>query len=301
MTGLQGGLEAGRIRDILLMIIAWVSTSSASVLVLLSGSNALTCAFWRVLITALLICSYAVLKQTVSGNDFMSISRSIFLKAFVAGILLGIHFLSWMESLFLIPVALSTTVVVTYPLINALVEWFMRRELHAGEAFGLILAFLGVIVAMRPQATSNSSLTGVILAVVGALSVAGYFYLGRLSRIAGAPLTTYTVIVYASASLTLGFYALTTRSPILPPSLTSWMYVVMLALIPMLGGHTVMNYLLKKMKSYVVTSISLGEPPGATLLAAILLGQVVPAETIAGMAIALAGIAVVLHTSLKET
>ncbi|MEM4486178.1 MAG: DMT family transporter [Zestosphaera sp.] len=301
MTGRWRRSEIWKIRDVFLMIIAWVSTSSASVLVLLSESNALTCAFWRVFITTLLIYSYTVLERAVGKEGLKSVSRSNFLKAFAAGVLLGIHFLSWMESLFLVPVALSTTVVVTYPLINALAEGLMRRRLHVGEAFGLILAFLGVFTAMKPQITTNSSTAGLVLASIGALSAAGYFHLGRLSRMSGVSLTSYTVIVYASSSLTLGLYAMITGSSVSPSSATSWTYVILLALIPMLGGHTVMNYLLKKMKSYVVTSISLGEPPGATLLAAILLGQSVTMETIVGMVLVLTGITVVLHTSIRET
>ncbi|MEM3142895.1 MAG: EamA family transporter, partial [Zestosphaera sp.] len=68
----------------------------------------------------------------------------------------------------------------------------------------------------------------------------------------------------------------------------------------MLGGHTVINYLLKRMKSYVVTSIALGEPPGATLLAALILGQQIQAETILGMALALVGILITVYGSLEK-
>ncbi|MFN3268797.1 MAG: DMT family transporter, partial [Zestosphaera sp.] len=248
--------------DLILMMIAWVSISSASVLVILSGTTALVCAFWRVFLSSVIILSSGL----VWRPEVSLASPPIYLRSVVAGVLLGFHFLTWMESLFLIPVALSTTVVVTYPLINAFFEGIAHKTLRRVEILGLTLAFIGVVIATQPQLSSESGVLGVFLAFIGSLCAAGYFYLGRSSRKSGMPLTSYTIIAYTAASLTLLIYALVTKSTLLPASTNSWVYVFLLAIIPMLGGHTIINYLLKKMKSYVVTSVALGEPPGATLL-----------------------------------
>lgn len=284
--------------DLVLMIIAWVSISSASVLVILSGATALVCAFWRVFVSSVLVLSYRALTEPARRSRVNLISPSIYLKSVVAGVLLGLHFLTWMESLFLIPVALSTTVVVMYPLINALFEGITHKTLKKVEILGLTLAFTGVIIATRPQLGSETGVLGVFLAFIGSLCAAGYFYLGRSSRKAGMPLTSYTIVAYTSASLTLLAYALATKSTLLPASTTSWTYLFLLAVIPMLGGHTVINYLLKRMKSYVVTSVALGEPPGATLLAALILGQQIQAETVGGMTLALIGVLITVYGSL---
>lgn len=280
------------------MMIAWVSISSASVLVLLSGTTALVCAFWRVFVSSVLILFYRALAEPMRLSELNLISPSIYLKSAVAGVLLGLHFLTWMESLFLIPVALSTTVVVMYPLINALFEGITHKTLRKVEILGLTLAFTGVVVATRPQLSSETGVLGVLLAFIGSLCAAGYFYLGRSSRKAGMSLTSYAIVAYTSASLTLLVYALATKSTLLPASTTSWTYILLLAFIPMLGGHTIINYLLKRMKSYVVTSVALGEPPGATLLAALILGQQIQAETVGGMTLALIGVLITVYGSL---
>jgi len=299
-----GPASAGRrasLADVALMIIAWVSISSASVLVILSGTTALVCAFWRVFVSSVLILSYKIFEGVAKRSGSGTTNPSTYLWPAVAGVLLGLHFLTWMESLFLIPVALSTTVVVMYPLINALLEGIAHKNIRSAEILGLATAFAGVVIATRPQLGSEAGVQGVSLAFVGSLCAAGYFYLGRVSRKAGMPLTNYTIAAYTSASITLLAYALITKSSILPATTTSWTYVFLLAMIPMLGGHTVMNYLLKRMKSYVVTSIALGEPPGATLLATLILGQRVQAETLEGMALALVGIAVTVYGSMKDS
>jgi len=286
--------------DLVLMMIAWVSISSASVLVILSGTTALVCAFWRVFMSSILILFYKALAESMRHPRVNPADFSVYLRSVVAGVLLGLHFLTWMESLFLIPVALSTTVVVTYPLINAFFEGIAHKTLRRIEILGLALAFSGVVMATKPQLGSEAGVSGVSLAFIGSLCAAGYFYLGRSSRKAGMSLTNYTIVAYTSASLTLLIYALVSKSTLLPASTTSWAYVTLLALIPMLGGHTVINYLLKRMKSYVVTSIALGEPPGATLLAALILGQQIQAETILGMALALVGILITVYGSLEK-
>ncbi len=283
--------------DLILMMTAWVSISSASVLVILSGTTALVCAFWRVFLSSVIMLSSGLVWRPETSLA----SPPIYLRSVIAGVLLGFHFLTWMESLFLIPVALSTTVVVTYPLINAFFEGITHKTLRRVEVLGLALAFAGVVIATQPQLSSESGVLGVFLAFIGSLCAAGYFYLGRSSRKSGMSLISYTIIAYTAASLTLLTYALVTKSTLLPASTNSWVYVFLLAIIPMLGGHTIINYLLKKMKSYVVTSVALGEPPGATLLAALILGQQVRAETLGGMILALIGILITVHGSLGNS
>lgn len=43
----------------------------------------------------------------------------------------------------------------------------------------------------------------------------------------------------------------------------------------MLGGHTLMNYLLKYVKTSTVTAVALGEPIGAGILAYMIFGETV--------------------------
>jgi len=65
-----------------------------------------------------------------------------------------------------------------------------------------------------------------------------------------------------------------------------------LALGPMLIGHTGLNWALKHSPAFVVNLTLLGEPVGATLLAALLPGirEVPGIATLAGGAVVLAGI-----------
>jgi len=171
------------------MIIAWMSISSASVLVLLSNANAYAAAFWRLLFSFLMLLPLGLLNHGSSPLRFSPAS-------FTAGVLLGLHFLLWMQSLFMISVSLSTTIVVTYPAVIAVLERvFLKEELSAQQLAGIILGTAGVAVLVRPS-LQNESFVGIALAGAASLLAAGYFMLGRISRRGGEDLFSYVLPAY---------------------------------------------------------------------------------------------------------
>jgi drug/metabolite transporter (DMT)-like permease len=65
-----------------------------------------------------------------------------------------------------------------------------------------------------------------------------------------------------------------------------------MALIPMLIGHSLLNYLLRHMEVLPVTASVIGEAVGAAVLAAIFLNQTLEPQAYAYMLIILFGIAI---------
>jgi len=63
-----------------------------------------------------------------------------------------------------------------------------------------------------------------------------------------------------------------------------------IALVPMIFGHTLYNWVLKWISAPVVSISLLGEPVGASILAFIVLGEVPGSLTMIGGAVTLAGI-----------
>ncbi|MEM1527921.1 MAG: DMT family transporter [Sulfolobales archaeon] len=280
-----------------LIVVAWLSISSASIIVVLSRATALACAFWRLFIAALLIALYSLFKglKDFYLEDIKYISLSI-----LSGIFLATHFLTWMESLFYIPISLSTTIVVLYPLIAMLYETVLRiSRPRWSELIGVLVAFCGTVVAVRPYLVEKA-LYGSILAFSGAITGAAYFTVGRYLRKKGVGLASYTLVCYSTSTIFLFAYSVVTKQSIIPGELNAWVYLVLLALIPMLGGHTVINYLVKYMKSYVATVIGFGEAPGATILASLILSQDVSLNVLIGMAITMLGALYTIREGVKQ-
>ena len=280
------------------LAVIWVSISVSSILVLLSGESAWVCAFWRLTLSLPLLTLSALITRTPL-NARLSPRNTV--AAITAGALLALHFVTWMESLHLISVALSTTLVVTYPAISALIgHVIMHVKVRREEVVGLFIALGGVIIALYNGLIGSnvgpSWPLGSALAIIGAFAAAGYFSLGGYLRSSGMNLAQYTLLAYGSAAAWLLLASALVGTTIVPARLEAWPYLIALAAVPMMGGHTLMNYLLKRMPAHVVTSVALGEPAGASVLAAVILGQVPAANVVIGMTLTMIGVWLVIRS-----
>ena len=82
----------------------------------------------------------------------------------------------------------------------------------------------------------------------------------------------YVALVYGSCFVLLLGFAATADAPVLGPPPREMAIFLALAVGPTLFGHTGLNWALKYLPAYVVNLTLLGEPVGATLLAAVLPG-----------------------------
>lgn len=277
------------------LVIAVISVSWASILVILSNTSGLICALWRLIFSTIFTWTLLIL----SGNKMKVNSKTITL-TFIAGICLSIHFTLWMESLFMIPVAISTTIVSSNPLFSSLLGFILLKEKPSIiQVIGTILAIIGIsiLAGLTSQINGTIGSLGVIYALIGALTVAIYFTIGRSLRHIMNTIS-YTALVYSFAAIILLIIAIINNENILNHSINTWSIFIALALIPMLLGHTLLNYALKFMKLITVTTITLGEPIGATILAKIILNQQVKLNSILAIIITLTGITL---TILRET
>ncbi|RLG76778.1 MAG: EamA/RhaT family transporter, partial [Thermoprotei archaeon] len=253
------------------------------------GADATACAFWRTLIAGVIMAA-----GTIRGSRYSLIKGKYMVYSVLAGVMLSAHFIMWMKSLFMVPVAVSTTIIVTYPLFNALADAVILGETPSKlQILGLILAFTGVVLFIHPAVTVNYSIAGVLLALASALAVAGYFSLGRVVR-RKVSLSEYTSIAYLVSAAVTATYAVVAGENIINYPPKAYAYFVLLALVPMLGGHTLMNYLLRYFKTYVVSSLGFMEPVGASILAYLLLKQYVSTYTATSMTLVLAGVFLVI-------
>jgi len=271
-----------------------VSISSSSIIVLLSNAEAEACAFWRTFIAGLLTLAY----KLIGDRESQSICRDDVMLSIASGFFLALHLLFWMKSLFFIPVSVSTTVVDTYPLITILTDTLLGERPSIVQMIGLILGFTGIVVFMQPWVLGEYSPYGVILAFLGAIAEAVYFTLGRIVR-RRMSLLSYTTYTYNTSSIVLLLYGIFIGSNIYLYPLTTYMYFLLLAIIPMIGGHTLINYLLRYRRTSIATSIVLCEPIGASIMASILFKQIVDISKIFCMILTLTSTTIVIFSGRK--
>ena len=285
--------------EYLLLAVAVFNVSTASILVRLSGVHGFVAATWRLVFSALLTLGL-VLVSTKLRSEVRRIRRRDALLMVVSGIMLALHFDLWMTSLQHLSVAASVTIVDSYPAVLAIVGYTLFKERYTGlQLVGAGVAILGIALLSLHSASGGivppggDPLLGVATSFSGMLAVAAYFSIGKevRSRLSTA---TYTGIVYASGAVFSGAATLMLGKPLTGFEAETWAYLALLAILPMLGGHTVINYLLSKLSLLASTAPILGEPVGASILAKIVLDEPVDPGTAVYMVVTLTGIGMVI-------
>jgi len=258
-----------RVKLIAIVLVITLSISSASILVILSRLNPGSASLWRLALSTIILFAF-------DRKSLRELTRKTLLLSMVAGVALGLHFTLWMESLFLIPVFESTLLVDTYPLLLTLYEKaFLKARVRPKEIIGLTAASL--LLYFFLGGVNQGFSIGHVYALTSSFFVSIYFLIGRVLRHNfNLPTKTYVIPTYATAAITSLIYCLFKSSIEIPATPGSLLFVILLAIVPMIGGHTLMNYLLKFYKSNTVSSLSLVEPIGASILAYLILGQAEP-------------------------
>jgi len=286
---------SGRPSPALVLGLSLVGISFAAPLVRLSTAHPVAIAAWR-LGFSLLIVAIAL---AVSGQwrQLRRLGSRDIAVASAAGVMLALHFWSWNTSVGLTTVAASVVLVNLQPVFVALfsARWLGEppgRRQWLGIA--LALAGAGVVAAAgftAIVAAGHRPLLGNLLAVVGAITAAVYYVIGRGLR-KTIDLWAYVGVVYGACFVALLAIAAIWRVPLTPQPPRDLAIFAGLAIGPMLLGHTGMNYALRYLPAYVVNLTVLGEPVGATLLAAIIPGiaEVPTASTLVGGGLILGGV-----------
>jgi drug/metabolite transporter (DMT)-like permease len=279
------------------LFLSVLGVSLSGPLVRLSSAHPIAIAVWRLAFSLALIA----IPLAISGSwrQWRTLDARSFGFASIAGLLLAIHFWSWNTSVGLTTIAASVVLVNIQPLIVAALSAIWLREPPTRQQWaGIGIAMAGAIVVVLPDLLSTGGLAsnrravlGDALALIGAVTAASYYVIGRHLR-QTLDLWAYVALVYGACLASLLLMALALRVPLGSYPAREYGIFALLALGPMMLGHTGMNWALRHARAYQVNIVLLGEPIGATLLAAMLPGirERPTLLTLFGGAIVLAGI-----------
>ena len=275
----------------LLVVLAVVGVSVSGPMVkwsLSCGASPVMIAFGRMLLSALLLLVPAV-KSGELQAIFHAPKRQLGL-ACAAGLLLALHYTAWMTSLSFASTFVSTALVCTQPLFVAALSGILLHEPIKREAIpGAIVAIIGAaLIALLSMTGEHGSLLGDMLALLGAMFIAGHWLCGRAAR-KNLPAIGYMTFVYWVTALCLLCISPFTGG--LQVTLSSLGGVIVLAVVCTLGGHALMTYLLGFVSADVVSFALLGEPIGAAIWALLLFREPVTLPLLIGGMTVIAGLA----------
>ncbi|GAB4098659.1 DMT family transporter [Sinomonas halotolerans] len=253
--------------------------------------TALAIAFWRNAIAAVVMAAPVALG---SPRQFSRLGRREYFWSAVAGTALALHFVCFIVSLTLTSVAASTALVCLQSGWIAVFSLLRGHRLPSAVLVGLGLSFAGVVaITGLDLGSSPDALLGDLLAVAGGILAALYTMAGGQARKTMGT-GTYTTLCYGVCAALVALMAAATGQRLTGFEPTGWAGIIAITIAAQLVGHTAFNHLVAVLSPLVVSMFILLEIPGAALLAAVFLGEVLPAGTYAGLGLILAGLAVVV-------
>jgi drug/metabolite transporter (DMT)-like permease len=280
------------------MAVAVLGISLSAPLTTLLAAPMLALAFWRNAAGAAVLLPVLLFREraTLTGLRLRDLRSSV-----VAGLFLAAHFAAWLPSLSMTTVAASTALVTTTPIWTALAARVSGVRLPAAIWWGLVLAVLGVaLIAGVDVAVSLRALAGDGLALLGALCAGGYVLSGARAR-QRLSTSAYAVVCYSVCAVAIAVAAVLADAPLGGFSGRDWLLIAAITVCAQLLGHTLLNLLLSSVGPTMVSLVVLLEVPGALVFALVILGQVPPLLALPGVALVVAGVALVVRASRPST
>ncbi len=288
----------------LALLFAILAVSTASIFIKFAQEDApsLVIAALRLTLASLVLTPIALTRHRA---ELRGLTRTDLMLGLLSGLFLSIHFATWITSLEYTTIASSVVLVSTGPLwVALLAPVFLREPLTRPVLIGMALALVGgIVIGMSDSCAWNNgiscpsldqvlhgrALLGNFLALTGALMVAGYLMIGRKLRIK-ISLVPYVFLVYSTAAICLlAFMLIAGESPFGYTPIT-YLWILLLALIPQLIGHSTYNWALAHLPAAFVAITTLGEPIGSAILAYFILQETPTAAVLTGGALILIGI-----------
>jgi drug/metabolite transporter (DMT)-like permease len=216
------------------------------------------------------------------GIRISSYNKRHILLGMLGGFFLSLHFFFWISSLKFTSVASSVVLVATNPIFVGLFSYLFFKEKQPAEVIiGIILSFSGSIIITVGDcsfqgltAQNPSFLIGDILAFLGAIMASGYLMVGSKLR-EEMDILPYISMVYTFSACFLLITSLSLGVSFTGYKQSSYFFMVLLAIVPQLIGHTAFNWALRHLKASMVAIAILGEPIGASILAYFIFGETI--------------------------
>ncbi len=284
--------------DAVLLGVAIVAVSTSGPLIAATAAPALAIAFWRNAMASGVLLPVVL---TRCRAELLGLDRRERRLALLAGLLLALHFATWIPALRYTSVASATALVATQPVWVALLARARGVPVARSVWTGIAVAMAGVLLLTGVDLrVDGQALLGDALALAGGAFAAAYVVAGSEVR-RSVSTTTYTFLCYSTTSLLLLVGCLAARQPLVGYQADDWLKLIALTAGAQLLGHSVLNRVLRSTSATVVSLSVLLEIPGAALIAALLLDQTPPLLALPAAALLLTGLALVIRAGRRDT
>jgi drug/metabolite transporter (DMT)-like permease len=256
---------------ILLLITGVFAGSTAVIMIKASQLHWAELSSYRLLVAAVVLAPifYRDLRRHRAA-----FTQGHLLGAVAPGLLLGLHFFTWIVGARMTSPANASLIVNMVPIVLPFFLLALIRErLTAGEIGGVVLAVSGMALLTGSDAhVSSESMQGDLMCFGSMILYAAYLAFGRKNR-HYPTVWLYLVPVYLVGGTFCLLISLGLTSPIhaYPPG--EILLVLGLGIVPTVMGHSILNYAMRHLRGQVVGIANMGQFIFAGVLGWVFLGQ----------------------------
>lgn len=280
-------------RDLALMVIALLAVSTSGPLIAATALvPALAIAFWRNAFAGAVLLPWTLVARR---DELRGLDRRERRLALVAGLMLALHFGTWIPAISYTSVASATALVATQPVWAALIGTARGEHVPRRVWIGIGVCLAGALLLTGADLqVSGKALLGDGLALLGGVFAAAYMTTGSEVR-RSVTTTTYTALCYSTTAVLLFVACLVGGQALTGYDGRDWLKLLALTAGAQLLGHSLFNVVLRTVSPTLVSLSILFEIPGAAIIAALFVsGQHVPLLALPAAALLVAGLAIVI-------
>ncbi len=258
--------------NVIMLTVAVFTCSTAVVMIKACRMDAILLSAVRLLVATVVLAPLFVRDLRANRSSF---TRRHLLRSIVPGLILGGHFITWIMGARLTLAANASLIVNLVPVVMPFLLYIMVREKLTGwEFIGTVISLGGVALLVGADYHLGAEhIAGDVWCFIAMLLLAWYLTLGRRNSdfptiwLYVTPLYLFGGIICLAAWAIFG-------GKWIKPTVNDWALAAGLGLIPTVIGHSLCNYLMKRLRGQVVGIANLGQFIFGGLLAFLLLGEV---------------------------
>lgn len=179
----------------------------------------------------------------------------------VPGVVLGVHFITWVIGCRMTYAANATLIVNMVPAVMPVILYFLIKEvLTKKEVLGSGFAVSGIVILMLTDFKINEiHFKGDLICFGSMILFALYLVLSRKYRDSGS-IWLYTIPLYITGGLVC--FTISAIRGIMPWEGVNWTetgYILTLAILPTIVGHSALNYSMKVLRGQTVGVLNLSQ------------------------------------------
>lgn len=272
MTTIPPSSRTSNLPRILLLLFGVFCGSTAVIMIKASTEHPLLIAAFRLLTAATILSPlfFRDLRNWQGKYGWRELGWTA-----VPGLFLALHFMSWITGARISLVANASLIANLTPVaMPFFLMLFYREKITRMELIGTACTLVGLLILGGANLRLNpETVHGDLICFASMLAFAAYLALGRKN---GPRLTIwlYMVPLYATAGLISLITASFVINPIKSYTLENILFILGLAIIPTVFGHTILNYSMKFFRGQVVSVTNLNQPLFAGILGYLVFGEV---------------------------